>query len=202
MRLLTHLITAGITSTVVLTGTAVTASAQSTKITDKRADVLQIDDFEEGENGTVLNRSDSIDSGIDVKSLTVKHGKKSLKVTMRFADLTKEDMQAQAAVRVKGDKEPRYLVYSLNRKKVGVIDMENDEFDQVCTGKQSKKAGKNGTITFTVARSCFKKPKAVKVQAASTRFITFGDENFTIYQDAISSSKVRAPQFTKWLKAS
>lgn len=202
MRLLTHLITGGIASTVILTGTAVTATAQSDKIIDKRADVVQLDDSDTSDNGTVLNRADSIASGIDVKSLTVKHGKKSLKVTIRFADLTKEDVQAQAAVRTKGHKEPKYLIYSINRKKVGVMDLDDDEFKQVCTGKQSKKAGKNGTITFAVARSCFKKPKAIKVQAAATRFIQFNDENFTVYQDAISSSKVRMPDSTKWLKAS
>ncbi|MFI5425989.1 hypothetical protein [Aeromicrobium sp. UC242_57] len=202
MRTITHLLVGGLATTAILTGTAVTATAQSDKITDKRADVVQYDDFEEDEAGTILDRADSLASGIEATSATVKHSKKSIKVTIRFADLTRQEVQAGAVVRVKGSKQPRYLISSISRKKVAVYDLKGDEMKQLCTGKQTKKAGKKGTITFSVKRTCLKKPKAIKVQTGVSRFINFDNESFTIYQEVISSSRVRTPESTKWLKAS
>lgn len=200
MRTITHLAISGLATIAVLTGTAVTAVAQSDKITDKRADVIQHDEDEEEGGGTVLNRVDSLNSGIDATGATVKHGKKSLKVTIRFAELTKDETSPYAVVQVKGKKTPEYFIASIGKKQVGVF--STSDFEQVCTGKQTKKAGKKGTITFSVARKCFKKPKAVKVQVGAVRSIEFDQENSTSYEENISPSSVRTPKATKWLKAS
>ncbi|WP_456698131.1 hypothetical protein [Aeromicrobium sp. P5_D10] len=201
MRTITHLAISGLATIAVLTGTAVTAVAQSDKITDKRADVVQYDGIEEiGGNGTVLNRADSLASGIDATSATVKHSKKSLKVTIRVAELTSQEISAYATIRLKGKKTPKYVIYSISKKKVGVFNLSN--MKRLCTGKQTKKAGKKGTIAFSVARSCLKKPKAIKVEVGLGRLIEFDDENFTMYEDPISPSAIRRPKATGWLKAS
>lgn len=201
MRTITHLAIGGLASIAVLTGSAVTAVAQSDKITDKRADVIyHADIVSEESNGTILNRADSIASGLDTTSATVKHSKKSLKVTVRFAELAKHDVSAFATVRVKGTKAPKYTIYSISNKKVGVFKMSN--MKQICTGKQTKKAGKKGLITFSVPRSCLKKPKSIKVEAGAFRFDNLLDEGISLYEDVISPSSVRTPKATKWLKAS
>lgn len=200
MRTITHLIAGGIATTALLAGTAATATAQSDKITDKRADVIKYDGFED-EKGEVLNRADSIASGIDATSATVKYTKKSLKVTIRIADVTDRSLLAAAEVRVKGAKKSAgYSIFSISKKKVGVFNSTGTK--KYCNGKQSIKSGKKGYVSFTVARSCLKKAKAIKVQVGVVKFKAIDDENVELFEDSISSSTVRKPKSTKWLKAS
>lgn len=202
MRTITHVVASGLAATALLAGTAVTASAQSTKITDKRADVVQYDGYGD-DDGTVLNRADSIAAGLDATSASVKYGKKTLKVTMRFADLTTGTIQVYGGIRVKGKKTwPSYQIISDGSKnRVAVYNRNYSKY--LCSGELDRKNGARGTITYRIANSCFKKPKRIKVQTGVYGFV--GDpsrEDVTIHDESISSSKVRSTTFTKWLKAS
>ena len=204
MRTITHLIAGGIAATALVAGTAVTASAQSTTIKDKRADVVQYDgyaDFEE-KSGVILNRAASIATGVDATSATVKYGKKSLKVTMRFAELGKLPIQIYGRIRVKGAKSwPSYWFDNEgSNKRVTVFDRKGTR--EVCKGKLTRKNGDKGTLSFTIANSCFKKPKKIKVDVGLFGFAgNLGGDDVTIYDESISSSKVKTTSFTKWLKS-
>lgn len=204
MRTLTHLIASGLAATALLAGTAVTASAQSDKITDKRADVVQYNGFADlGVGGTVLNKADSIATGVDATSATVTYGKKSLKVTMRFSELGKGVIQVYGSIRIKGKKDwPTYQIISDgSNKRVSVYNRNYSKYQ--CSGKMIRKNGSKGTITYRIANSCIKKPKRIKVQTGLYGFL--GDPtkaDVTIFDESISSSKVRTTSMTKWLKAS
>lgn len=203
MRTISHLIASGLAVTALLAGTAVTASAQSTKIVDKRADVVQYDGYADlGVGGTVLDKADSIATGIDATSATIKYGKKSLKVTMRFSQLGKSVIQVYGSIRVKGKKHSSYQIISDgSNKRVSVYNRDYSKY--LCAGKMTRKNGAKGTITYSIARSCIKKPQKIKVQTGLYGFL--GDPNMadvTIYDESISSSKVRTTTMTKWLKSS
>lgn len=201
MRTITHLVAGGLATTALLAGTAVTASAQSTKITDKRADVVQHDGY--GDSGTILNRADSIAAGLDATSATITYGKKTLKVTMRFAELTKGPIQVYGSIRVKGKKTwPTYQIISDgSRNRIAVYNRDYSKY--LCSGDLTRKSGSRGTIVYRIANSCFKKPKRIKVQTGLYGFA--GDpkrDDVIFYDESISSSKVRTTSYTKWLKAS
>ncbi|MFI5425988.1 hypothetical protein [Aeromicrobium sp. UC242_57] len=143
MRTLTHLIVGGLAATTLLATTAVTASAQSDTIKDKRADVVQYDGYGD-DSGTVLDRADSIATGIDATSATVKYGKKTLRVTMKFAELGKGSIQVYGGIRVKGSKSwPTYQIISDgSKRRVAVYNRNYSKF--LCTGKLTRKNGTRG----------------------------------------------------------
>ncbi|WP_456698129.1 hypothetical protein [Aeromicrobium sp. P5_D10] len=170
MRTITHLIAGGIAATALVAGTAVTASAQSTTIKDKRADVVHFEDVENDDVGTVLNRADSIASGVDVTSSTVKHGKKSLKVTIRFANLAKSPVMLQSELRARGSKKIYNVANFGSNKRVSVYNSSYSK--ELCSAKLSRKAGKSGRLSFTIPRSCIKKPKSLKIRSVVGNFPT------------------------------
>lgn len=201
MRTMTHLIAGGIAATTLVAGTAVTASAQSTTMKDKRADVVLYKSAADEGAGKVLNRAESIKSGVDVTSSTVKHSKKSLKVTIKVAQLTKTPILVQTEIRAKGSKKPYYATNFDSKNRVYVFDSSFSKM--LCDVKLSRKTGKNGRLSFTIPRSCIKKPKSLTVRTGLASLPGgFEDETQPVHYDAISSSKVRSPSWTKWLKAS
>lgn len=201
MHTMKHLITTGVATVAVLAGTAVAATAQSDKIIDKRADVVQYDGYGD-DSGTILDRADSIASGVDATSAAVKYGKKSMRVTMRFANLTSGNVQVYGAIRVKGSKSwPTYQIIS-GRSKNRIMVYNRNYSKMLCTGKMTRKNGDRGSISYVIANSCFKKPKAIKVQTGIYGFD--GDPTLadvTIFDESISSTKTRSTSSTKWLKA-
>lgn len=206
MRTIAHLVAGGLAATALVAGSAVSATAQSEKIADKRADVVHIFDlFSDPEDpGTVLDREASIATGIDATSATIKHGKKSLKVTIKFAKLTKESFILQSSVRVKGAKQsPKYGITNDGMKKsIYVYSASTDK--KLCSAKMKRKTGNKGSISFTIKRSCLGNPKSVKLQTGLFAFPD-GFENedtLAVNVESISPKKLRTPAWTKWLKSS
>ncbi len=97
MRTTTHLSAAALSTMLVIGATATSAFAQSDTITDMASDVISYANAA-GERGAVLNYADSVASGIDVKTIRVKHTQKSISVNLRFRNLD-QGFFADAATR-------------------------------------------------------------------------------------------------------
>lgn len=202
MRTITHLLAAGVAATALVAGSAAAATAQSQTIKDKRADVVRYADLAD-ESGTVLDRQASIDSGIDAKSATVKYTKKSLKVTIKFAKLTKEPVSLQSVIRVKGKKAPSFVIFNdSGHKKVSVYNGSMSK--KLCNGTMTRKTGKNGSASFTVKRKCLKNAKKIKAQTGvfTMRESDEAESGLSVDFEAISAKQFKTPAWTKWLKAS
>lgn len=201
MRTLIHLTVGAAAAVALVTGSTVASSAQSQTLKDKRADVVQYEGYED-DDGVVLDRTASVRSGFDATRATIKHGKKSLRVTMRFAELGTGPVQVYGSIRIKGKKSwPSYQIISGSSTRVDVYNRSYSRY--LCSGKITRKNGKNGTISYTIDRSCLKKPKALKVQTGVYGFD--GDptqEDVTIFDESISPSKVRSTSNTTWLRPS
>ncbi|MBD8608234.1 hypothetical protein IFT73_15350 [Aeromicrobium sp. CFBP 8757] len=187
-----------LTTTVVIGGTATVASAQSTTLRDKSADVISFADQTTDERGTQLGYSDSVASGVDLRSMRVKHTKKSITVTLRFAELSGETTPI-ASLRLDGaSKASRYLLIS-GDDRAAVVDTKGRKR---CNASVTARLGAKGYVKFTAKRSCLKNPRRIKVAgfAADAGYQAGDDTPFKA--DSVSPKSVRGDAWTKWLKAS
>lgn len=187
-----------VASTALLMSTGLAASAQSVSMKDKSSDVVELSSDDLDGNGEVLGYQDSLDSGADVRSMKVKHTKKSLSVTLKFAEL-KRDTSITVAIKVPGKSEPRWFVSGVSPSKAEVFTPKGKS---VCSARQTVKTGSGGSIKVVVKRSCLDDAKKLKIAAAAGTVEFEGADKFIVKQDAVSPNAIRTPSYTKWLKAS
>lgn len=182
-----------LTATVVIGGTATSASAQAATVKDKSADVISYAD-ENDEQGTVLGYSASVASGVDIRSLKVDHGKKKVTVTLKFSNL-KSTTSASIVFRPGNKRQPNRVLVNTGRKSGEVYDLK---YKVRCAVPLKTKLGKGGYVKATIKRSCLGSPKKLKVTASSFGF----EANGGGVVDSLSKGDPRGSTFTKSLKAS
>ncbi|MFC5678990.1 hypothetical protein, partial [Aeromicrobium endophyticum] len=161
--------------------------------------VLTDDGTDVDEKDSVLGYRDSIASGIDLRSMRASHGKKTVSVTLRFAELHR-DAHAVIAFRVNGKAEPDRLFMSSNSRS-GRIISDSDINKKICKVPVKTKTGAKGTMRVVIDRSCLADPTRFKVALVSmTAKVT--DTSITTRIDVISPKNVRVPRWTKWLRSS
>jgi hypothetical protein len=187
----------------ILASAGVAAHADSAVVKDKASDVIQSelvltdDDSDVDEKESVLGYRESIASGIDLRSMRASHGKKTVSVTLRFAEL-RRDAQAVIAFRVNGQAEPDRLFLSSSSRSGRII---SDADDKVCKVPVKTKTGAKGTMRVVIDRSCLDDPTRLKVALVSmTAKVT--DTSVTTRLDVLSPKNVKVPRWTKWLKSS
>jgi hypothetical protein len=186
-----------LTTALTVAGTAAAASADTDTVKDKASDVLSYADQTTDTNGTQLGYADSVASGVDLRSMRVKHTKKSVAITVKFSNLARTTT-VYASVRVDGKSKPsRYVVNS--GRKTGVV--LNAQGDKRCSVPVTHKYGRSGSVSFVVKRSCLSDPKRVKVSVTAFDAGIMTD-NGPVKTDAVSPTSVRNSSFTSWLKAS
>jgi hypothetical protein len=202
-RTIVRLAATSATTAVMLASAGVAAHAESAVVKDKASDVIQSelvltdDDTDVDDKESVLGYRDSIASGIDLRSMRASHGKKTVSVTLRFAELHR-DAQAVIAFRVNGQAEPDRLFMSSNSRSGRII---SDTDDKVCKVPVKTKTGAKGTMRVVIDRSCLDDPTRLKVALVSmTAKVT--DTSVTTRLDVLSPKNVRVPRWTKWLKSS
>jgi hypothetical protein len=186
-----------LTTALTVAGTAAAASADTDTVKDKASDVLSYADQTTDTNGTQLGYADSVASGVDLRSMRVKHTKKSVAITVKFSNLARTTT-VYAAVRVDGKSKPSRYVVNTGRK-TGVV--LNSQGDKRCSVPVTHKYGRSGSVSFVVKRSCLGDPKRIKVSAFATD-PGFFSENTPFKLDTLSPNNVRGTSFTSWLKAS
>ncbi len=134
MRLLPRLAGTAIASTALLLSTGMAAHAQSETVKDKTSDVVAYTSEDTDENGALLSYQDSLDSGIDIRSMRVKHTKKSFSVSLAFAELTR-DPSITIAFRIPGKSEPQWFLNSSSRTKGHIYDAKEKK---VCSVKLTR----------------------------------------------------------------
>lgn len=192
-----------LTTTFVVGGTVASASAESTTVKDKASDVIsydiRLDDDDAAaldEDGTILDYRSSIASGVDLRTMRVRHGNESVSVKLKFAEL-RRDASVVIAFRLDGKSEPERLLMSTNRKSGTVV---NAKDKKQCKVPLNTRTGRSGSVTAVIDRSCLDDPKRIKVAAISiTAKIT--EDTLSVRQDVFSRSNLRTPSWTKWLKA-
>jgi hypothetical protein len=186
-----------LTTALAVAGTAAAASADTDTVKDKASDVLSFADQTTDENGTQLGYADSVASGVDLRSMRVKHTKQSVAIKATFSNLAKTTI-ITASVRVDGKAKPSRLVFNTGRKKATVINARDEER---CTVPVTHKYGRGGSVNFVVKRSCLGDPRRVKV-AVSAIDAGIATDNGSFKADAVSPKNVRGSSYTSWLKAS
>lgn len=187
-----------VTTAAVLMSTGVAAHAQSATIKDKASDVVAFSSEDTDENGTLLDYQGSLDSGADIRSMKVKHTKKSVSVTLKFAELDR-DPTITVAFKIPGKSQPqRFLMNVTSRAKADVYDAKDK---RICRVPLTIKPGAQGSVKAVVKRSCLGTPKKIKVAAVAATVQVDGT-SYVVKQDAVSATNVRTPSWTKWLKAS
>jgi hypothetical protein len=183
-----------LTTTLVVAGTATAASAQTATVKDKSSDVIAYADDNDMQ-GTQLGYTDSVNSGADIRSLKVDHGKKKVTVTLKFANL-KSTTYASIVFRPNNKRQPNRVLVNTGRKSGEVYDLK---YKTKCAVPLTTKFGKGGYVKATVKRSCLGNPKKIKVTASSYRFDENGGGGFV---DSLSKGDPRGTTYTKALKAS
>jgi hypothetical protein len=197
MRLIGRTATALLTTTIVLGGTATAATAQSTTIKDKASDVVSYTDHQD-ERGTQLGYADSVASGVDMRSLRVKHTKKSVTVRVKFANLSPEATPI-ISVRRDGESRPTRFVVVADENRASVITTRGSK---KCSAPLTARLGKGGYLDVVVKRSCLGDPKRIKVSALAGTGEGFLGDAGPGTVDIFSPTSVRGEGWTKWLKAS
>lgn len=186
-----------LTTALVVAGTATAASADTDTVKDKASDVLSYADQTTDENGTQLGYADSIASGVDLRSMRVKHTKKSVAIRVKFSALA-DTTTVIASVRVDGKSKPSRLVVNTGETKGKVFTSRGDKR---CTVPVTHKYGRGGSVSFVVKRSCLGDPKRVKVSVFAAD-AGYASDNGAVKTDAVSPNSVRSSSYTSWLKAS
>lgn len=186
-----------VASSALLLSTGVAAHAQVVTIKDKASDVVLYTSEDPDDNGTQLNYQESLDSGTDIRSMRVKHSKKSVSIRLTFADLDR-DASITVAFKVPGKSEPQWFLTNVEGSKAELF---NAKDKSVCAVPLTIEPGAKGIITAVVKRSCLGSPKKLKV-AAATHTLKMSGTTYSAKQDAVSATNIRTPSYTKWLKAS
>jgi Flp pilus assembly secretin CpaC len=201
MRTTARVAAALLSTTIVVGGTATTAFAQSSTVKDRASDVVSSDltlvGEEVQEQESVLSYRSSIASGVDLRSMRVSHGEKTVTVTLRFAEL-RRDAIAVVAFRLDGDAEPERILTNTSRRWGRVSDVDDKK---KCTVPIQTKTGPKGTIRATIKRSCLGDPKRLKATAVSVA-LKDSDDSLSIRQDVLSTKNVKTPTWSKWLSPS
>lgn len=206
MGTLFKIVSAGLAASTILAGTAVSASAQSETIKDKRADVVRYDtkytdSREILETITVLDAEASRATGIDATSTTVKHGKKTIRVTIRFSHLSTRDVTARTFLRTSAKGRPVFRAHvDSSHKNVYVYDTTRGK--RTCIRPQSYKRGAQGQITFTIPRSCIGSPKSFKASSTVSRLLSHSRTGDSLVVESLSSTAFKTAKWTRWLKSS
>ncbi|MET0448663.1 MAG: hypothetical protein ABW004_09660 [Aeromicrobium sp.] len=190
----TALAAAATAALLISAGTA--AHAESDNVKDKASDVIHIQDIDD-ENGTVLGFRDSIATGVDMRGMRLKHGKKSVSVNLKFADL-KKDTQIIVLFRLNGKVQPKHFLFNVNSRSAYLL---GQDLDDACTVPLKTKTGRKGTIHAVIKRSCFGDPVKIKATA-----ITAGgdptSEDGPYDQDLLSPTQSRGMSWSTWLRSS
>lgn len=190
-------IAAGIAAAL-LTVSAGAAHAQTTTVKDRASDVVDLA-AGKGQQDTLLGYADSVATGIDLRSMRVKHTKKSVAVTLRFADLSPR-ANIGIAFRVNGRSKPQFTLTSISSTRAEV---RNAADKRRCAVPLTRRTGPRGTVHVVVARSCLASPRKIKVGAAAS-LVTPAGESVDVQLDVVSDTSVKIEEFdwTRWLKAS
>jgi Tfp pilus assembly protein FimT len=182
------------TAALVLAGTA--AHAQSTTRGDKAADVLSFADQTTDDRGTKLTFKESVASGVDLRTVRVKHSKKSVAIKLTFANLGPGTIPV-ASIRLDGASTPSRFVVIAGQGRASVIDQRGK---RRCHAPLTGRLGTDGYINIVVKRSCLGTPERIKVSASAASAGYQGDNTPYLF-DSLSSTKVRAEHWTGWLKS-
>lgn len=196
MRTPHRIAAAVLTTSVIVAGTTAAAQAESTTLKDKSSDVVSLAGFDD-EQGTQLGYADSVASGVDLRSMKVKHSKKSVTITLRFSEL-KSDTMVSAMFRLDGKSQPQRDLTSTSRKRAVITDNKGKKR---CSVPLTTTTGTGGSVRAVIKRSCLGDPKKIKVAAAAYVFDVKQDD-FSARVDVLSPTNIRTETYTKWLKAS
>lgn len=197
MRILSRSAAVLLTASIVLGGTATAVTAQTTTIKDKASDVLTYADRNDPQD-TQLGYADSVASGVDMRSLRVKHTKKSVVVRLTFADLGAETVPI-LNLRLDGQPLPSRFVVVSGDDRGSVL---NTQGTKKCSAPMTVRLGAKGYVNVVIKRSCLGDPKRIKVSAVAGTDEGFLGETGPATVDVFSSAAVRSEGWTKWLKAS
>jgi hypothetical protein len=191
------------TSAVILASVGVAAHADSAVVKDRASDVISTkltvneDETDFVQTDSVLDYRRSIASGVDLRSMRVSHGKKTVAVTLKFAEL-RRDAVAVVAFRLDGKAEPERLFMNTARHSGLVADQKDEE---QCKVPVTTRTGPKGYIRTVIDRSCLDDPTRIKATTVSISLKETKD-SLTINQDALSPRNVKTLRWTKWLKSS
>jgi hypothetical protein len=195
MRAATRLVASTAVAAGLVLSAGAAAHADGTNVKDKASDVLYVPDSS-NDDFSILGYRASADSGTDLRGMRVKHGKTTVTVRLKFANLAK-DASISLQFRSNGRSQSDHFLFSVSQRRGVLLD---DRFEDTCTVPLKARTGYKGAVSATIKRSCLDDPDRIKVSAVALR----GDlvaENGAIYADALSNTKVQGPSWTKWLKS-
>lgn len=202
-RTIVRLAATSATAAIMLASAGVAAHADSTVVKDRASDVLSSkltlneDETDIVQTDSVLDYRRSIASGVDLRSMRVNHGKKTVSVTLKFAEL-RRDAVAVVAFRLDGKAEPERLFMN-TAKRSGTV--SNEKGKKQCKVPVTTRTGPKGFIRTVIDRSCLDDPTRLKATTVSIS-LKASDDSLTINQDVLSPKNVKTLRWTKWLKAS
>lgn len=185
-----------VATTALLLSAGTAAHAQSETVKDKSSDVLSYVDMKD-EQGVVLGYADSVASGVDLRSMRVKHTKKSVSVNVKLSNLA-EDTTIEVSFRLNGSSKPTRFLYNTWEDRGQVL---NSRGSRRCMVPLTTKTGSGGSISAVIKRSCLGNPAKLKASVISLSPGAFEDDA-RILTDAVSPTAVRTEAWTSWLKAS
>lgn len=180
----------------IIGSTVGSAHAQSDTVKDNASDVLSFADQTIDRRGTQLGYSESVASGVDVRSLRVSHTKKSVKVTAKFSNLD-DATTVYVALRINGRSTPTRLLVNTYDDRGTVV---TNGGRKRCSVPLTTRVGSNGLVRATIKRSCLGNPKKIKASVSAVDQGYFGD-NTPYLADWLSPNSVRGEAWTTWLKA-
>lgn len=196
MRLIRTILTAtAATALLVCSGAA--AQAQSTTRGDKAADVLSFADQTTDTQGTKLSFDDSVASGVDLRTVRVKHSTKSVAIKLTFSNLGAGTIPVMS-LRLNGKSTPTRFVVIAGTGTAKVITAGGT---RRCHAPLTGRLGTDGYLNVVIKRSCLGNPERIKVSAFAASEGYQGN-NTPYLLDSLSSTQVRAEHWTGWLRSS
>jgi hypothetical protein len=209
MRVITRFLVPAVAALVVAAVIGSPAAAQSSDITDQPGDVLWVFGLKSRDTDVIreaAHRPESslwtadgaLGSGVDTRSLRVKHGKKSISIGLHAGSVFYASwLSMRAEIRVSASKTYSFVNTSSKSARI-----ENSSGKKICSAHYEVKVGKIGTAYALIPRKCLGYPKQIKVSVASFRMGKDDDGTYAALIDMINPDYLVKPATTKWLKSS
>ena len=196
MRAATRLVASTAVAAGLVLSAGATAHAEGTNVKDKASDVGLVPDVSDTGTFTVLGYQASIDSGVDLRGMRVRHGRKTVTLRLKFTQLA-PDAKISMEFRSNGRRQTDHYLFSVSSRRGVLLDAKAAD---TCSVPLTARTGRDGTLYAVIKRSCLGDPERIKVSGGAFRG-DLASDNGSIHADPISNTKIQGPSWTKWLKS-
>jgi hypothetical protein len=196
---------AALTAAVIVGAGAGSAAASSDTIPDRHSDVVRYEGEDTETTSSILGHVESINTGVDARSLRIGHGVGYVGIRITYARLT-DDTNLSVGVNLRRNgQRTAYATWEVQSEEVDgthiVLSRVRSASTVRCSVPVTVTPGRLGSVYVQIPRKCLGTPSTLRASAA-TGLVDLSSDDLVSYVDQISPTQYRHASWTDWVSSS